>query len=60
MVEFRDLDSKKLVNMLGILDDLYISFRTQEFSHIVDKVNFLREDIFKLIKEKMIDDALNN
>ena len=36
--EFLDLDSKKLLNMLGILDDLYISFRTREFSHIIDKV----------------------
>ena len=25
--EFQDLDSKKLMNMLGIFDDLYISFR---------------------------------
>ena len=48
----------KLVNMLGILDDLYVSFRTQEFSHIVEKVNLLREDIFQLIKEKMIHDVI--
>ena len=38
MDEFQDLDSKKLGNMLGILEDLTISFRTQEFSTIVDKV----------------------
>ena len=58
--EFEDLDSKKLVNILGILDDLYISFRTQEFSHIVDKVKLLREDIFQLKNEKMIHDAMKN
>ena len=45
--------------MLGILNDFYISFRTQEFSHIVDKVILLREDIFQLVKEKMIHDAYN-
>ena len=50
--EFRDLDSKPLVDMLDILDDLIISFRTQDFSLIIDKVELLREDIFKLIKEK--------
>ena len=36
--------------MLGFLDYLYIPFRTQEFSHIEDKL--LREDNFQLIKEK--------
>ena len=51
--EFQDLDSKKSVNMLGILDNLYISFRTQEFSHIVDEVKLLREDFFQFLK-KMI------
>ena len=49
--EFQNLDSKKLVNMLSVLDDLYISFRTQEISHIVDKVKLLREDIFQLIEK---------
>ena len=58
--EIQDLDSKNIVNNLSILDDLYISFRTQEFSHIVDKVKLLREDIFQLIKEKTIHDVLNN
>ena len=50
--EFQDRDSKKLVNILGILDDLYISFRAQEFRHIVGKVKLLRDDIFQRIKEK--------
>ena len=50
--EPQDLDSKKLVKILRILD-LFTSFRTQDFSHIVDEVNLLREDIFQLIKEKM-------
>ena len=50
--EFQDIDSNKLLNMLGFLDDLYIWFRTQEFSHIVDKVKLLREDIFQIVKEK--------
>ena len=60
MEEFQDLDSMKLVIIYGILDDIYISFGTQDFSHIVDKVKLLREDIFQLIIEKMIHDALNN
>ena len=51
--EFKDLDSEKLTNVLGIIDDLYISFKRQEFSHIADKVDLLREDIFQLIKEKI-------
>ena len=45
--------------MLGVPDDLYISFRTQEFSQTVDKFELLREDIFQLIKEKMIHDAMS-
>ena len=49
--EFQALYSDKLANMLGILDDLYILFRTHEFSHIEDKVKLLREDIFRLMKE---------
>ena len=36
--DFQDLKSKKLMKLLGILDDLYIPFRTQEFSHIVEYV----------------------
>ena len=52
--EFQDHDLKKLRIMLGILDDLYISFRTQEFSCIVDKVKLLREDIFQIIKGKLM------
>ena len=52
--EFKDHDSEKLTNMLGFLDDLYISFRRWEFSHIVDKVRLLREDIFQLVKEKIL------
>ena len=58
--KFQDLDSKKIVNMLGILDDLYISFRIQDFSNIVDKVKLLREDFFQIIKEKKIHDEMNN
>ena len=58
--QFQDLDSKKLKNMLGGLGDLYISFRTQESGHTDDKVQLLREHTFKLIKEKMIHDELNN
>ena len=48
------------MNILGILDDIYISFLTQEFTHIVDKLKLFREGIFHLIKEKLIDDAMNN
>ena len=56
--ELQDLDWKKLVNLLGTLDDLYSSFRTQDISHIVDKTKFLSEDIFQLIKEKMFHDVI--
>ena len=49
--EFRDLDSEKLTNVLGILDDLYISIMGREFSHIVDRVKLLREDIFHYLKK---------
>ena len=49
--DFQHLDSKKVVNMLGILDHSYISFRTQEISHIVVKVKLLHEDSFHLIKK---------
>ena len=52
--EFQDNDSKRILKLLGILDDLYISFRTQEFSHITDKVKLLREDICQPIKEKLM------
>ena len=58
--EFQEADSKKLVNMLGILDDLYILFRTQEIGHIADKVKLLREDIIHEIKEKMIHGVIKN
>ena len=57
---FQDVDSKKVVNILDILDDLYISFRTQELSHIIDEVKLLREDIFQLVEEKLIHDQVKS
>ena len=36
--EFQDLYSDKLTNMLGILDEIYFWFRTQEVSQLENKV----------------------
>ena len=52
VAKFQDLGSKKLRNMLGILDDLFILFRTQEITRIVDNFKLMSEDSFQLIEEK--------
>ena len=52
--EFKGLESKILTNVLGILDDLYISFERQELIHIADNVILLREDIFQIVIEKIL------
>ena len=52
--EFENLDSENLTNVLGIIDDLYISFRRREFGHIVDKVDLLRENIFRLVNDEVL------
>ena len=53
--EFKGVDSEILTNMLGILEDLYISFKRQELSSIPDNVKLLREDNFELVYAKNYD-----
>ena len=52
--EYKDLSSEILTEAMGILDDLYISFKRREFTHIPDNFNLLREDIFQIINEKIL------
>ena len=54
--EFQDLDSEKLINMLGVFDKLYILFVTQNFHDIQILTNIPRGDIFLLVKAKMEDE----
>ena len=48
--EFQDLDLEELINMLAVLDKLYILFKTQNFQNVQMFTNILREDIFSLVK----------
>ena len=48
--EFQDVNSEKLLYMLGIVDDLRVSFITPTSQHIPSLTNGLREDIFSLVK----------
>ena len=48
--EFQDVNSEKLIYMLGVVDDLPVSFITQTFEQIQSLTNGLREDIFSLVK----------
>ena len=41
--------------MLGVLDDLNILLITQNFQDVQILTNFLRGDIFLVVKEKMED-----
>ena len=52
--EFQDFDSDKILNMLGVVHDLHILFKTQDFQGVQILVKILRGDIFLLVKEKMI------
>ena len=52
--EFANLDSKKLSNVSGVIDDLYISFRRRELGHIVDKVDLLHENILQLVSDEVM------
>ena len=52
-IEFQDLDSEKLINMLGVIDDLQILFITQNFHDIQILIKIVRGDLFLLVKEKM-------
>ena len=50
--EFQDVDSDKIMNMLIVVDDLYISFVTQEFQSVVGLTNMLRAILSHLSKKK--------
>ena len=51
-IEFQYIDSENSIDMLGVIDDLYILFITQNFHdiHLLD--NIVRSDISLLVKEK--------
>ena len=42
--------------MLGVVDDLYISFITQVFRNVQKLTDILRGDIFLLFKQKIEDE----
>ena len=50
MDELQDFKSEKLINMLGVLDNLQILFITQDFQNVQILTDVLREDIFSLVK----------
>ena len=39
--------------MLGVVDDIHILFITQDFQNVQVLTNVLRDDIFRLINEKL-------
>ena len=51
--DFRDLYTEKLINMLNVVDDIYILFITQHFQNVRALTDVLREDIFLLFKDKI-------
>ena len=51
--EFQDNDSEKLINKLGVFDDLYILFLTQNFHDLQLLTYNIHSDIFLLGNEKM-------
>ena len=48
--EFQDVNSEKIIYMLGVVDGLRVLFITHTFQHIQSLTNGLREDIFSLVK----------
>ena len=48
--EVQDLDSENIRNMLGVIDDLYILFLSQDFQDVQILTNVLREHSFSLVK----------
>ena len=54
--EFQNVNSEKLINMLNIVDDLYILFKTQDYYDIQTITSFLRGGIILLVNEKMEDE----
>ena len=54
--EFQDVNSEKLINMLGVVDDFYISLVTQDFLNVQILTIFFRGCIIQLVEEKKVDE----
>ena len=54
--EFQNVKSARLLNMLGVVDDLCILFKTQDFHNVQTFTDILRGDICFLFKEKIEDE----
>ena len=50
--KFRDLHTDKSINMMNVVDDIYISFVTQDFQNVQVLTDLLRDDIFLLFNER--------
>ena len=50
--EIQDINSEKLINMLGFIDDLHILIITQDFHDVQILTSILRGGIILLVKEK--------
>ena len=50
--EFQDVNSEKLGNKLGFVDDLHILYKIQVFHDVQTLSSFVRGDIFFPVKEK--------
>ena len=51
--EFQDNDSAKLINILGVLDNLHTLFINQHFQDVQKLMIVLRGDIFNLLNKRM-------
>ena len=49
--EFQDVNSDKLINMLGVVDDLCLLFITQDFHNVQTLTDIFRGDSFFLFKK---------
>ena len=57
--EFLDVDSDRLENMMGVVDDLQISFLIQDSQNVKILNNDLRENFFSLVKNHAIKYNIN-
>ena len=53
--EFQDVKSEKIINMIDVIDDSYISFITQDCHDVQILPDIVRGDIFLQVKEKKED-----
>ena len=51
--DFQDINTGKLIKMLGVVDDLYFLFITQDFNDVQILTSNLHGGIFLLVNEKM-------